>query len=358
MIEGNTNLTTIIEVAGEGGSISILSKKETGVLEYTIAINESDLLDFFEEEINETREKDKEYNWVKDWNDVLDRFCNYSITKLYPIYIEPEYAVSIWSKLKDQKDGIISRRWLQKLKEQCPNIVILANWIKNSNYTVILTGAGMSTESGIPDFRSKNGMWKGIDPMKVATKNSLINNYDLFHEFYSIRSSNLEDRKPHIGYEILAKWESDGLINSIITQNVDDFHLIAGNKNVIRLHGSLNEFRCDNCGVPHDKELFMYKVSCEKCGGNLRPGVVLFGEGLTEEDLIDATKQIERAELVIIIGTSLMVYPVSQLPNLTNGKVVYINKDIEGNQYFDMMFSEKAGEILSVLDDIISKHSI
>lgn len=355
MIKEYINLIKIIEVAGEGGSISILGKKEMDTLEYTIKINESTLMEYFDEGYNETRGKEIENNWIRNWDDIFTRFCNYPIARFYPIHIDSQYVVRIWSKLKELYNGTIPRRWLQKLKENSTDILTLANMIKDSNYTVVLTGAGMSTESGIPDFRSVNGIWKDINPMKIATQDTLISNYDYFHEFYSQRLDNIKGRKPHIGYEILANWESEGLIASIITQNVDDFHLLAGSKNVLRLHGSLNEFFCNNCATTYDKQLFINKASCKKCEGNLRPSVVLFGESLPEESLNKAISQMEKAELVIIIGTSLEVYPVNQLPNLTNSKVVYINKNIRDSQYFYLMFSENVGEILNVLDYIISK---
>lgn len=229
----------------------------------------------------------------------------------------------------------------------------LAKWLKESKYTVLLTGAGMSTESGIPDFRSKDGLWKKVDPMELATINSLVENYDAFHEFYKMRWEGLEGIKPHKGYDILAKWEEDGLIDSIVTQNVDDFHLTAGNKKVYRIHGSINKYRCSECNTPAHEQDFMYKLPCKKCRGNLRPGVVLFGEGLPEEELNASIEEMEKADLVIVIGTSLTVFPVSQLPDITKGKKVYINREIPSSNNFDLTFEGSAGEILQKIDDIL-----
>lgn len=229
----------------------------------------------------------------------------------------------------------------------------LGKWLKESKYTVVLTGAGMSTESGIPDFRSKDGIWKKVDPMELASINSLTNNYDAFHEFYKMRWESLSGVKPHKGYDILAKWEKDGLIDSIVTQNVDDFHLAVGNENVYRIHGSINEHRCSECDNPVDKKDFMDKLPCKKCGGNLRPGVVLFGEGLPERELYGSVDEMEKADLVIVIGTSLTVFPVSQLPDITKGKKVYINREIPRNSNFDLNFEETAGELLQKIDDIL-----
>lgn len=229
----------------------------------------------------------------------------------------------------------------------------LGKWLKESKYTVVLTGAGMSTESGIPDFRSQDGLWKKVDPMKLASVHTLTKDYDNFYEFYKMRERNLSGCKPHKGYEILAKWEEQKLIDSIITQNVDDFHLVAGSKRVYRLHGSLNEYKCSICNNPVDKKDFLDKTTCNKCGGNLRPGIVLFGEGLPEEELYSSINEMEKADLVIVIGTSLTVFPVNQLPDITKGKRVYINKEISRSSNFDLNFEEMAGELLKRIDDIL-----
>jgi len=190
----------------------------------------------------------------------------------------------------------------------------LAEWIKESNFTVVFTGAGMSTESGIPDFRSQSGWWNKIDPRTVATIEALENNYDLFHEFYSMRIKGLETYQPHQGHRILANWEERGIINSIATQNVDGFHQKAGNKKVDELHGSINTVRCNNCGFDNSMDNFLEKKSCDKCGRKLRPNVVLFGEALPRTAWNKAFDDISKSDLVIIIGTSLQVYPVNQHP--------------------------------------------
>lgn len=229
----------------------------------------------------------------------------------------------------------------------------LGEWLKESKYTVVLTGAGMSTESGIPDFRSKDGLWKKVDPMKLASINSLVQNYDTFHKFYKMRWESLSGTKPHKGYDILAKWEENGLIDSIVTQNIDDFHLTSGNKNVYRIHGSINEYRCSECDNPADKRDFMDKLPCKKCGGNLRPGIVLFGEGLPEKELYGSINEMEKANLVIVIGTSLTVFPVSQLPDMTSGKKVYINREIPRSSNFDLNLEGTAGELLQKIDKVL-----
>ena len=239
------------------------------------------------------------------------------------------------------------------MKNNQANLDKLTKWIKESNYTVILTGAGMSTESGIPDFRSKDGLWRKLDPMKLASPKTLKDDYNTFYEFYKARSDKLKGVKPHQGYDILAKWERQGLIDSVITQNVDDFHLLAGNKNVYRLHGSINEYGCSVCGARADKKNFIDKEPCSECGGNLRPNIVLFSEGLPQDQLYSAIGEVKKADLVIVIGTSLTVFPVAQLPELARGKKVYINKEILGDNDFDLNFQETAGELLKKIDSLL-----
>ncbi|RUL50896.1 SIR2 family NAD-dependent protein deacylase [Lysinibacillus antri] len=234
------------------------------------------------------------------------------------------------------------------------SLATFMDWLKTSQKTVVLTGAGMSTESGIPDFRSSSGWWKNIDPHTVATVTALENKYDLFHEFYSMRLTGLEQCQPHDGHYILADWEKRGFIHSIATQNVDGFHTKAGNKHVQELHGSIQTFRCHQCNESSTKEAFIQKETCQECGGVLRPNVVLFGEALPEESWTITLKNIQQADLVIVIGTSLEVYPVNQLPTMTKGKTVYINKDANPNAaYFDLIIEGKAKETLQHMQTLL-----
>ena len=226
----------------------------------------------------------------------------------------------------------------------------LVDWINESNYTVVLTGAGMSTESGIPDFRSENGWWRNIDPQLVANIDALNKNYNLFHEFYSMRLKHLKDCYPHEGHDVLAKLEQVGKLHFVATQNVDGFHRMAGNQNVAELHGNIHQVRCQHCGQFATEKDFIEKLSCSSCGGKLRPGVVLFGEFLPEKEWEAALKAIQRAQLVIVIGTSLQVSPVNQLPVLTTGKKVYVNLEIEGNNHFDLVIKGSAKRLLTELE--------
>ncbi|SOC22612.1 NAD-dependent deacetylase [Ureibacillus xyleni] len=236
------------------------------------------------------------------------------------------------------------------------NLTTVRDWLETSKNTVILTGAGMSTESGIPDFRSSSGWWKNIDPHTVAHVSALENNYDLFHEFYSMRLTTLDTCEPHDGHYIIADWEKRGIVHTVTTQNVDGFHSKAGNQNVAELHGSIQKFRCAHCDAPATREAFIEKEKCVHCEGNLRPNIVLFGESLPEDSWMIALNAIREAQLVIVIGTSLEVYPVNQLPTMTKGRTVFINKDITSNaNYFDLVIEGKAKEILTNINQLLTR---
>lgn len=234
----------------------------------------------------------------------------------------------------------------------------VATWLKSSQSTVVLTGAGMSTESGIPDFRSQTGWWKSIDPRKVASVEALENNYELFREFYQMRIQALQKIQPHMGHKVLAKWEQRGFVQLIATQNVDCLHQLAGSEKVAELHGNITSIRCQACKKPHELEHFLTNAICTYCSNHLRPNVVLFGEHLPEEAWNRSLNDIQNADVVLVIGTSLEVYPVNQLPMMARGKLVYINLEVDSHaQGFDGILQGSAGEILTQLDQILCQNS-
>ena len=230
----------------------------------------------------------------------------------------------------------------------------LAQWIADSAYTVVLTGAGCSVDAGIPDFRSPEGWWRKIDPMKVATVDALENNYPLSWEFYHDRIKHLDTVKPHPGHYVLARLEERGKLQLVATQNVDGLHQMAGNRHVAELHGSIRSFRCHSCLRAATREQFMAKEPCPACGGKLRPNVVLFGELLPEDAWSRAMDAVRQAELVIVIGTSLQVYPVNQLPSMTRGKTALLNKEETGEEHrFDLFIPGRAAPLLTEIGEAL-----
>ncbi|GIM48014.1 hypothetical protein DNHGIG_35630 [Collibacillus ludicampi] len=349
----------IVGVAGEGGGISLLGIQTPDGWKYCRESNESTRFDdLFDEGYASTNPLRNRSEIVNTWEEALKLLDRYPWAQLHPLKVHPEFQWKVWSEVLRRTRDFARNNRLQEWFDVCfpedSDLARFSLWLRQSKFTVVLTGAGMSTESGIPDFRSKDGWWRQIDPQKVATVNALENHYDLFHQFYQFRIRGLEKCQPHRGHYILAEWEENGLIHSIATQNVDGFHQQAGSKQVYELHGSIRKIRCQNCELPADADAFLEGKGCNTCGGKLRPDVVLFGEMLPQYTWNNALHAIQKADLVVVIGTSLQVYPVNQLPAISKGKTVLINAEsTDQDQMFDLVVRGKAGEILQQVNEIL-----
>jgi NAD-dependent deacetylase len=208
----------------------------------------------------------------------------------------------------------------------------ITDLLVSSKHTIIYTGAGMSTESGLPDFRSKSrGLWEKFNPEELANVHALYDNQEEFTDFYRHRLSEINQYKPHEGHQILATWEELGLINGIITQNVDGFHHDAGSKNVMELHGTFRAFHCHHCGNDHPREAYLTgDTTCVACGGIIRPGIILFGESLPQDVFFRAQQETLQADLFIVLGSSLSVTPANMFPleaKENGAKLVIINRE-------------------------------
>lgn len=210
-------------------------------------------------------------------------------------------------------------------------IQILNNLIKNSKKIVFFGGAGVSTESGIPDFRSKDGLYNqkyDYPPEEILSHNFFMNNPEEFYNFYK-NKLNCLDCQPNITHYKLAELEKKGKVTTIVTQNIDGLHQKADSKNVLELHGSILNNYCLKCHKYYDANfIFSSKDTpiCE-CGGIIKPDVVLYGEPLPEDIWQEAIKKIEEADLLIVGGTSLNVYPAALLINyFKNKNIVLINR--------------------------------
>ena len=238
----------------------------------------------------------------------------------------------------------------------------LAQLLADSKYCVIISGAGMSTESGLPDFRSrKDGLWAKRNPTELASTNAMKNNRDEFISFYRERMNALVKVHPHAGYEILANWANDGLIKATITQNVDGFHTISGQQNVAELHGSLRTCHCNSCRKNYPMDLFMSsdQLLCE-CGGFIRPSVVLFGESLPLHAFEFSEKETEKADLFIVLGSSLQVSPANMFPKIAkqNGaKLVIVNMEPTPlDPIADLVINDrKLGEVITEVNLLINE---
>jgi NAD-dependent deacetylase len=222
------------------------------------------------------------------------------------------------------------------------------------NRTVVFTGAGMSTDSGLTDFRSKDGLWSKVDPMELATAQAMRGNYDAFHKFYSIRFEQMRGAKPNTGHAVIAGWEARELVSCVITQNIDGLHAAAGSKKIYELHGSVSRVMCMDCGAPSTHAAFIDKTPCGTCGGRLRPDVVLFGESLPGDAMDSSWRASESAGVFIVLGSSLNVSPANQFPVIarSSGALVAIcNRDATQMDYIaDYRTHEGISEFLAKLD--------
>jgi len=212
----------------------------------------------------------------------------------------------------------------------------LAELIRESRCTVALTGAGVSVPSGIPDFRTpETGLWENVDPMEVAHIDVFERDPARFWSYYRPRFHSLGDKRPNRAHGALAELERRGLLEGVITQNIDRLHRAAGSRNVVEVHGSIETSTCRSCAVAYalDEVEALFGADgiaeCASCGGPVKPDVVLFGEMLPEAAMRQAQELAARAELMLCIGSSLVVYPVAGLPEVTmacGGQLVIVTK--------------------------------
>ena len=193
----------------------------------------------------------------------------------------------------------------------------LAELVRERQPCVVLTGAGISTESGIPDFRSAEGIWAQYDPAEVAHIDALRRDPARVWEFYALRLDALARAEPNDGHRALAELEERGWMRAVVTQNIDGLHQRAGSREVVEVHGSLREAECIHCGVRvpmEDAVASLPLPPCPECGEILKPGVVMFGELLPAQAIERAQALAAEAGLLLVVGSSLEVHPVAALP--------------------------------------------
>jgi NAD-dependent deacetylase len=211
----------------------------------------------------------------------------------------------------------------ERLPEAAVSVERLAELIRSSKRTVALTGAGISVPSGIPDFRSPGtGLWENVDPMEVAHISVFLQDPERFWSYYRPRFGMLAEKEPNPAHRALAALEARGMLDAVVTQNIDMLHRKAGSQRVVEVHGTIETASCWTCSATYERErvgaLFDDRgvARCE-CGGAVKPDVVLFGEMLPEQAMEDAYALCAGADLLLCVGTSLEVYPVAGLPEVT-----------------------------------------
>jgi NAD-dependent protein deacetylase/lipoamidase len=240
------------------------------------------------------------------------------------------------------------------------SVARLADLIEHRRPCVVLTGAGISTESGIPDFRSASGIWAQYDPAEVATIDAFHANPAKVWEFYGERLDALGDAEPNDGHRALAELEERGWVEAVITQNVDRLHTRAGSQRVIEVHGTVGAARCLACGTvvaAEELRALLPVPACPECGRVLKPDVVMFGELLPEAAVAEAVDLAARAGVLLVVGSSLEVYPIAGLPLETlaaGGEIAIVNR---GATQFDrraaVTIDAGAGETLRGLADAL-----
>ena len=228
--------------------------------------------------------------------------------------------------------------------------------LAESNRAVFFGGAGMSTESGIPDFRSATGIYnqklnQTFSPEEMASYSFFVEHPEEFFDFYRTRFVYL-DAKPNAGHFALAELERRGNLAAVVTQNIDGLHQLAGSKTVYELHGSIRRSYCTSCGEKYGVEFILNNhpiPHCEKCGGIVKPDVVLYEESLDSKVLIAATLAISQADTLIVGGTSLIVYPAAGLVDYFHGEhLILINKTAtRADKFAELVIRENIGETLS-----------
>lgn len=243
----------------------------------------------------------------------------------------------------------------------------LAEALASATHAIVLTGAGISTESGIPDFRSAGGVWEQEDPMVVGSLSVFVSEPERFWRFHRARLSGLASFEPNAAHHAVARLQRDGVVQALVTQNIDRLHARAGSPDPIEIHGSLDRGICLRCDARVSLDELTARADaaadgvprCSECGFQMKTGVVLFGESLPEHAVTAAFDHAERADLLLVVGSSLVVAPVNRLPELVvagGGRVAILT---ESETPFDdiaaIRLHGKAGAILPAVADMVAE---
>lgn len=245
-----------------------------------------------------------------------------------------------------------------------PNDQLVAQvgrWLASSQRAVVLTGAGMSTESGIPDFRSPGGVWSKY---RTVYFDEFMASADARHEYWRQKCEmhrDFADAKPNSGHSVLARWEAAGHLRGVITQNIDGLHQLAGSRQVLELHGTARQAACLDCAARFDIEPLVAQFQatntvpdCSRCSGRLKHATVSFGQMLPADVLMQAARWSREGDLMLAIGSSLVVTPAADLPRVarsSGARLVIINRDPTPlDAIADAVFRGSIGDVLSAIE--------
>jgi NAD-dependent deacetylase len=241
----------------------------------------------------------------------------------------------------------------------------VAQWLRQSRFAVAFTGAGISTESGIPDFRSPGGVWSKYQPVMY---DDFLASAEARHEYWRQKCEAHADfaaAEPNAGHRVLARWEERGRLWGVITQNIDGLHQMAGSRNVLELHGTNRAVGCLDCHARYEPEPLVEQFlktdvvpHCPRCGGMLKHATISFGQVLPPAVLEEAARRSRQCDLFLAIGSSLVVEPAASLPRLAHAagaRLVIINRDPTGQDGLaHLVFNESIGKTLVGIDDFLT----
>jgi NAD-dependent protein deacetylase/lipoamidase len=244
-------------------------------------------------------------------------------------------------------------------------IAEVAHWLATSRSAVVLTGAGVSTESGIPDFRSPGGVWSKY---RTVFFDEFMASADGRYEYWRQKCEMHREfgpAQPNAGHQVLARWEAAGRIRGVITQNIDGLHQMAGSQRVLELHGTARQAGCLDCLARYDIEPLVAKFMaedsvpvCPNCGGRLKHATISFGQRLPSDVLMEATRWSRESDLMFAIGSSLVVTPAADLPRIANergARLVIVNRDPTPlDAIADAILRGSIGETLTAIDSALT----
>jgi NAD-dependent deacetylase len=314
-----TTRQTVVEVGSEGGSIAIFRERRAGAAwEFRMGTNESAMHDMLsDEDVAGLGPAIKKSESVHSFGEALTLLDKYQWSRMRPLEVHPEYLDEVIHAVAERSGLRAAARWL----------------VHFSGSLAVLTGAGVSAESGIPTFRSDGGYWRTHRFQDLATPEAFSRDPKLVWTWYEERRRTVALAKPNEGHYAICEMEQMKQDFTLITQNVDGLHDLAGSRNVIKLHGDIWTLRCIKCGEEQidRSELGELPPRCH-CGGILRPGVVWFGEDIPAGAIEQAEKAVRAADVLIVAGTSAQVYPAAGLIPIAK-RVIEINP--EATQFSD-----------------------
>lgn len=236
-----------------------------------------------------------------------------------------------------------------------PSLTDIRDRLRQARTVTVLTGAGISADSGVPTFRGTDGLWKNFRPEELATPDAFARDPKLVWEWYNWRRELLSTTTPNAAHHALSELEQRITDFWLITQNVDGLHAQAGSKNLSEIHGNIWKVRCTDCGrVTDNREVpIVYPPTCGQCSGLLRPHIVWFGESLNHDDLNNSFTALQQCEILLVVGTSGVVYPAASFASVAKGHgalVVEVNLDSTPNSSLvDVSFQGRAKDLVPLL---------